>query len=72
MQTEVVHMYRHDENTERHAHERAHWPHSVSVHILTPIIVTNQIKKCIQFYLHYRMLHMQYTQEQTKLTHDYA
>ena len=37
--------------TLRHAHRHAHWPHSVSVHILTPIIMTNQIKKCIQFYL---------------------
>ena len=35
--------------TLRHAHRRTHWPHSVSVHTLTPIIVTNQIKKCIQF-----------------------
>ena len=60
--------------TPRHAQSQtnARTDHTPGVSVHTPIIVTNQIKKCIQFYLHYRMLHIQYTQEQTKLTHDYA
>ena len=42
--------------TLRHTHRRAHWPHSISVHTLTPIIMTNQIKKCIHFYLFFLLL----------------
>ena len=65
-------LYQHDENTEAHSPYARTDRHIPSPAVRTPIIVTNQIKKCIQFYLHYRMLHIQYTQEQTKPTYDYV
>ena len=71
METEVVHMYQHDENTEARSQTRALTTFRLSTYSHYHV-VTNQIKKCIQFYLHYRMLHIQYTQEQTKPTHDYV
>ena len=41
------------------AHRRAHWPQSVSVHTLTPIIVTNQITKCIVLFTLPHVTHTQ-------------
>ena len=71
--TGVFHTHWHDKDTEA-CSQTCTQPHSVSMHILTLTILTNRIKKkCMSFYLHYRILHTQRsTPEQTKLTHDYA
>ena len=72
METEAVHMYRHDENTEARSQTRAlttlrrsTYPHS---HYSDE---PNKEMYTILFTLPH-MLHIQQTQEQTKITQDYA
>ena len=65
-------MYRHDENIEARSQTRALTTLRLSTYSHSHYNDEPNFKKCMQFYLHYRMLHIQKTQEQTKLTHDYA